>query len=115
MTGPIRTLVAALAILSTLLTAGAVGAARGQAMAAGEIVICAGGGAVTLAVDAEGNPTGPAHWCPDCVLLLLAGLAPSAAGPEAPGALPRAQPRQTARARIGLAPQGPQARAPPRA
>lgn len=69
-----RHLVAALAVVATVLTAGAVGAARGQAMAVGEIVICANGGAVTIAVDAEGNPTGAPHWCPDCVLSTLAGL-----------------------------------------
>lgn len=81
----VRSLVAALAILATVLTAGAVGAARGQAMAAGEIVICAGGAAVTIAVDADGNPTGTPHWCPDCVLHLLAGL-PAAAEVAAPPA-----------------------------
>jgi hypothetical protein len=85
MTALFRSLVAAFAIVATVLTAGAVGAARGQAMAAGEIVICANGAAVTIAVDAEGNPTGAPHWCPDCVLSLLAG---PIAGP-APGA-PRA-------------------------
>lgn len=80
-----RNLVAGLAILATLLTAGAVGAARGQAAAAGEIVICSGGAAVTVPVDADGNPTGPPHWCPDCALTLFAGLpaAPVAAVPPA--------------------------------
>jgi hypothetical protein len=115
MTAPFRSLVAALAILATLLTAGAVGAARGQAMAAGEIVICANGAAVTIAVDAEGNPTGAPHWCPDCVLLLLAGLAPAhAAALPAAGAAAAAPPamdRRPAAAR----PAAPLARGPPRA
>jgi hypothetical protein len=81
MTRVFRSLVAGLAILATLLTAGAVGAARGQAAAAGEIVICSGGAAVTVPVDADGNPTGPPHWCPDCVLMLFA--AAGAAGETA--------------------------------
>jgi hypothetical protein len=75
MLSAVRSFVAALAILAVLLTAGAVGSVRGQAMAAGEIVLCAGGAAVTVPVDADGNPTGPPHWCPDCVLSLLAGVA----------------------------------------
>jgi hypothetical protein len=117
MTAPFSRLVAALAILATLLTAGAVGAARGQAMAAGEIVICANGAAVTIAVDAEGNPTGAPHWCPDCVLLLLAGLAPAPApaaalpAAGAAAAAPPAMDRRPAAAR----PAAPLARGPPRA
>ena len=89
MTAPFRSLVAAMAILATVLTAGAVGAVRGQTMAAGEIVICANGAAVTIAVDAEGNPTGAPHWCPDCVISLLAGLPPGPilAAPPARGAV----------------------------
>jgi hypothetical protein len=89
----VRSFVAAFAILAVLLTAGAVGAVRGQAMAAGEIVLCAGGAAVTVPVDAEGRPTGPPHWCPDCVLSLLAGVPPAAvplAAPATASAVPRA-------------------------
>lgn len=71
----VQTIVAALSIVAAVLTAGIAGAARGQAMEAGRIVICSGQGVVTLGIDAEGNPTGPAHWCPDCVLTLLAAAA----------------------------------------
>jgi hypothetical protein len=53
--------------------------ARGQAMAVGQIVICSGGGIVSVPVDAEGRPTGPAHLCPDCALGLFAA-APAAFG-----------------------------------
>jgi hypothetical protein len=115
MTAPIRSLVAALAILATVLTAGAVGAVRGQAMAAGEVVLCANGAAVTIAVDAEGRPTGAPHWCPDCVLLLLAGLAPgpAAAVPPAEGAA--AAPMITDRRSAAARPAAPLARGPPRA
>lgn len=75
MTPILRNIAAALTILATVLTAGVVGAARGQAAAAGEIVICAGQGPVTIQLDADGNPTGPPHWCPDCVLSLFAAAA----------------------------------------
>jgi hypothetical protein len=68
----------ALALILTL-TSGTLAMARGQAMAAGEIVICSGGAVVTVAVDAEGKPTGPAHICPDCALTLFAAAAPPAA------------------------------------
>ena len=115
MTWAFRRCVAILAILATVLTAGAVGAARGQAMAAGQIVICADGGAVTLSVDAEGNPVGTPHWCPDCVLLLLAGLAPGPAAGAPPAGSAAALPagfdplRAAARAAV------PPARGPPSA
>jgi hypothetical protein len=80
----IRTLFAALAILATLLTAGAVGAARGQAMAVGEVELCADGMAVTVQIDASGHPTGVPHWCPDCVPTLVTGLPAVPAIPVAP-------------------------------
>jgi hypothetical protein len=40
--------------------------ARGQATAAGEIILCQGGVAVAVAVDQSGNPVGKRHICPDC-------------------------------------------------
>jgi hypothetical protein len=110
----IRTLIAALAILATLLTANAVGAARGQAMAVGEIELCADGAAVTVQIDANGHPTGVPHWCPDCILTLLTALPPAPAIPTAPGdtsAAPRAEARaHAARARPASVPP---ARGPP--
>lgn len=39
--------------------------ARGQAPVAGMIELCAGFGTTYMPLDAEGNPTGPAHVCPD--------------------------------------------------
>ncbi len=77
----LRDIAAIFAILATVLTAGVAGAARGQAAAAGEIVICSGQGPATIYLDAEGNPTGTPHWCPDCVLSLFAAV-------DAPAALP---------------------------
>jgi len=58
--------------------------ARGQAVATGEMVLCTGGGIVSVPVDAEGNPTGPAHICPDCALSLIVM---AEAGSKAPAAL----------------------------
>jgi hypothetical protein len=50
-------------------------AARGQAMAGGQVVLCSGAaGAVTLTLDAQGRPAGPAHICPDMALGLIAAL-----------------------------------------
>ena len=48
--------------------------ARGMAPAADEIVICTGQGAVVMTIDADGNPTAPAHLCPDCAMNLLQGV-----------------------------------------
>lgn len=43
-------------------------AARAQsASIAGEITICSGYGVVSIAVDADGNPVGTVHPCPDCL------------------------------------------------
>jgi len=64
----------ALILAATSLT---MAVARGQARVAGEIVICSGLGVTVITVDAQGNPTGPAHICPDMALALLA--APPAA------------------------------------
>ncbi len=48
-------------------------AARGVAMsAAGEVVLCTGQGLVTVTLDDQGNPIGPVHICPDCVLSVMA-------------------------------------------
>lgn len=44
---------------------------RGQNMAVGEMILCTGQGPVSVSVDENGQPTGPAHICPDCALSLL--------------------------------------------
>lgn len=110
---PARSLLAlslALIVAATSLT---MAVARGQARVAGEIVICTGLGVTVIAVDAEGNPTGPAHICPDMVLAMLAApplapviLTPPDTARRAPG-LP-----EPATARGGDAPR-PAARGPP--
>ncbi|MDD8023598.1 MAG: hypothetical protein PHX82_10860 [Paracoccaceae bacterium] len=48
--------------------------ARGQTRVAGEVVICTGYGVTTISVDANGDPVGPVHLCPDMVLGLMAAL-----------------------------------------
>jgi hypothetical protein len=112
----LRSLIAALAVLATLLTAGAVGAARGQAMAVGEVELCADGMAVTVPVDANGHPTGLPHWCPDCIVTLVTGLPVAPTIPVAPdhaASAPWAEPHEVA-AFAPLAPVPP-ARGPPSA
>lgn len=68
----------ALVLVATSLS---LAAARGQPMPAGEIVICSGMGLQTISVDAEGNPVGAAHICPDGIAA-LAALALPEPGPE---------------------------------
>ena len=63
-------LTTALLILAVAMTAVSVGHAHGQPRAVGEIVICTGHGPVTIAVDADGQPTQANHLCPDCVVKL---------------------------------------------
>lgn len=110
MTRPFRSLVAlALALLMGVTSLG-FAAARGQARIAGEIVICTGMGVTVVAVDAQGNPVGTPHICPDMALALLAapplaplvllppaGSARAADLPEPAAAQGRAAPRPAAR------------------
>lgn len=58
--------------------------ARGQVQVGGQIVICTGDGVVSVDVDAGGNPVGPAHICPDCVLSFMAFSESAPVGPVAP-------------------------------
>ena len=48
------------------------------------LVICAGAGPVTVTLDADGNPVGPVHVCPDCALALIAAVLPPDSGAVAP-------------------------------
>jgi hypothetical protein len=57
------------------LTSVSMAVARGQVAAGERIVICTGAGLVTIEIDAEGNPVGPVHICPDCALGLIAAAA----------------------------------------
>lgn len=101
-------------IFAVLATAQILGAARGHARVAGEIVICSGQGVVTLQVDADGNPVGPPMICPDCALTLLVENAPlqwTAAHPMrlVPGRRPTFVPVWAAPDKMPV----PQARGPP--
>lgn len=69
-----RPIFAILLSLVLLATGGVMAVARGQAMVAGQIVLCSGTGPVTVNVDATGEPVGPVHICPDCALSLLAAI-----------------------------------------
>ncbi len=41
------------------------------------MVICSGYGVMTVTLDAEGNPAGPIHPCPECLAGLAAYLPPA--------------------------------------
>lgn len=67
----LRPFVAVFMALALLVTTQQMAAARGQAPAVGEAVLCIGGQAVTVALDADGQPVqggGAPHFCPDCIL-----------------------------------------------
>lgn len=101
-------------VLTVLLTAQVMGAARGQARVAGEMVICSGQGVVTLRVDADGNPVGPPMICPDCALTLLVQGAPEGGSLAPPVSVaPVIWPRPLAASVKPITPVHSQARAPP--
>ena len=58
--------------------------ARTAPAPAGEIVLCTGSGAATVAVDAQGRPTGAVHICPDCALSLFDLPAPASPAARRP-------------------------------
>lgn len=60
------TLIGALALIVALTSAQMV-VARAQAAAVDRIVICSGYGVITVDLDADGNPVGPVHLCPECM------------------------------------------------
>ena len=60
--------------LTLVFTGNAMAQARTMTSPTGEIVLCTGAGPVVMAVDAEGQPTGKPHICPDCALSLLLGF-----------------------------------------
>ena len=61
--------------------------ARGQAPSMGLAVICTGMGEVTVALDAQGNPTSAIHACPECTL--SPAIEPGRAAGPAPGSRSR--------------------------
>lgn len=63
----LRPMLALCLSLALLATGQLMASARGQ-LAAGPVEICSVDGLVTVTLDAQGQPTGPAHLCPDLVL-----------------------------------------------
>jgi len=66
-----RQLILILALLLSL-SAPQFAMARMQMLAGPDAVLCIGGGLVAVTLDAEGQPTGPGRFCPDCALSLVA-------------------------------------------
>ncbi len=62
-------------ILLLVVTGLSLGAARGQARVAGQVVLCAGGAVTVQVVDADGHPVQRAMICPDMALSLLSAVA----------------------------------------
>ena len=67
----LRHITLCLAILTLVVTAQAFALARGAAPVAGQMVLCIGTGSVTVNIDADGQPVGAPHICPDAALTLL--------------------------------------------
>lgn len=88
--------------------------ARGQSAATGELVICTGTGLITVHLDAEGNPTVPAHFCPDCTKALATALIPAQAGWRPAAAWTAAAPLPEPAVVAVTATERPLARGPPR-
>ena len=68
----LRSYISAFVVAVLVLTGQAMAEARMMSTPTGEIVICTGTGPLAVSVDASGQPTGPAHICPDCALALFA-------------------------------------------
>ncbi len=82
---PLRTILALTLALSLAGMSVLAASARGQTRAGGEVlVLCSGGGLVQITLDANGEPTGGAHLCPDLALGLLAALSLVAVAIERP-------------------------------
>lgn len=58
--------------LSMALTSITLAVARGATEPVGEMVLCTGDDIRTVPVDAQGQPTGWPHVCPDCLLAVYA-------------------------------------------
>lgn len=86
--GPLRSMIALILAVTVTAMGFAAATARGQTAAGGQVVVfCSGGGLVQITLDADGNPTGDSHLCPDLASFLLAAhaLAPvEAVCPETP-------------------------------
>lgn len=71
-----RNQIAILLVAVLVLTGHSMAVARGMPTASGQMVLCTGEGPLVVPVDEQGNPTGPAHICPDCSLTVLDYVVP---------------------------------------
>lgn len=87
--GPVQQLVALVLAVAVTAMGVAAASARGQVIVGGQaVVLCSGGGIVQLTLDAEGNPTGESHLCPDLAAALLGAFRialPAIVRPESTG------------------------------
>ena len=86
--------------------------ARNQATGSTDMVICSAYGVVTITLDAQGNPAGPVHPCPDCLSSLGPALLPGVDQPTRPQTRARTattapQPRATSRTPPAATARGP--------
>ena len=72
----LRNQIAILLVAVLVLTGHSMAIARGMQNSAGLMELCIGDSAVMVAVDAEGNPTGHSHICPEFSLSLMDAVAP---------------------------------------
>ncbi|WP_299351863.1 hypothetical protein [uncultured Shimia sp.] len=72
----LRKQIAILLVAVLVLTGHSMAIARGMPTASGVMELCTGSGPVMIAVDAEGNPTGHTHICPEFSLSLMDAVAP---------------------------------------
>ena len=110
---PLRSVLVLLLALLLGLTSQSLATARGQTRAGEAVVICSGDSFVTIELDAQGNPVGPAHLCPDMVLAFFAAMdLPPVVLPGREGRTERA-PLPPGRAAASQAAPAAKARAPP--
>ena len=57
----------------------------------GNMILCTGTGPQAVLVDADGQPMGPAHICPDCAMSLFQAMADAGPDMAAPTAWIKAQ------------------------
>lgn len=57
----------------------------------GHIVLCTGTGPLAVLVDVDGQPTGPAHICPDCAISLFQAVVDAGPNMAAPTAWIKAE------------------------
>lgn len=72
LTGRMRFLASLILALTVALSSVTMAQARHHARAADMVQLCTGVGMIVVAVDAQGNPTGPMLPCPDCTPALAA-------------------------------------------